>query len=150
MKLKLPPVLVFVIFSGLMYVVSWFLPVGDFDFFGRLFLMIILLAIAAIVALFSLAQFFLLKTSVDPRTPSKASKLVTNGIYRYTRNPMYLALLLVLLALGLWLGNAFNALLTAGFVGYMNRFQIIPEEEALIDLFSKEYQQYCTQVRRWF
>jgi protein-S-isoprenylcysteine O-methyltransferase Ste14 len=63
---------------------------------------------------------------------------------------MYLALLLILLAWGLWLGNAFNTLLAAGFVGYMNRFQIIPEEEALTAMFGKRYQQYCKQVRRWF
>jgi protein-S-isoprenylcysteine O-methyltransferase Ste14 len=63
---------------------------------------------------------------------------------------MYLAILLVLLAWGLWLGNAFNTLLAAGFVGYMNKFQIRPEEEALATIFGKEFQQYCTQVRRWF
>ena len=63
---------------------------------------------------------------------------------------MYLAMLLILLALGIWLGNAFNVLLAAGFVGYMNKFQIIPEEEALSEMFGATYKQYCTLTRRWF
>lgn len=63
---------------------------------------------------------------------------------------MYLALLLVLVAWGLWLGNAFNTIVAAGFVSYMNVFQIIPEEKILHQVFGKEYQQYCVFVRRWF
>jgi protein-S-isoprenylcysteine O-methyltransferase Ste14 len=55
-----------------------------------------------------------------------------------------------LLAFGLWLGNVFNTLLAAGFVSYMNAYQIIPEEEALVKLYGKDYQQYCIKVRRWF
>lgn len=150
MKLKLPPVLVFVIFSILMYVLSIVLPFGDFDFFGRQFLAFFLVGSGAIVGLVSLIQFYVVKTSIDPRTPSKVSSMVTKGLYKYSRNPMYLALLMVLLAWGLWWGNAFNTLLAAGFVGYMNRFQIIPEEEELAATYGKEFRHYCTQVRRWF
>ncbi|EAR01581.1 methyltransferase family protein [Maribacter sp. HTCC2170] len=150
MKLRIPPVLVFVIFSSLMYLLSRFLPFGNFEFFGRVFIIFFLLVIATIVAVFSLVQFFSSKTTVDPRKPDEASVLVVNGIYKYTRNPMYLALLLVLLAWGIWLGNAFNTILAAGFVAYMNKFQIFPEEEALAYKFPKDYRHYCTQVRRWF
>ena len=150
MKLKLPPVVVFILFGLLMYVLRTFLPIGYFDFFGRKYLMVALLAIAVCIGVIALFQFFKSKTTVDPTNPSKASKLVSSGIYQYTRNPMYLGLLLVLLAWGLWLGNAFNVLLAAGFVGYMNKFQIIPEEESLSSLFGKAYAQYCTLVRRWF
>ena len=62
---------------------------------------------------------------------------------------MYLALLLFLLAFSLWLGNAFNILLAAGFVSYMNRFQISPEERALAASFGEPYKAYLKQVRRW-
>ena len=150
MRLKLPPLIVFVIFLGFMHLLSTFLPVGNFDFFGRIYLMMVLLGLAFFITCVSLLQFYLAKTTVDPKKPSKASKLVTTGIYGYSRNPMYLAMLLVLLAWGLWLGNAFNTLLAATFVGYMNKFQIEPEERALTALFGKEYQQFCSQVRRWF
>ncbi|MFS4492123.1 methyltransferase family protein [Maribacter sp. 2308TA10-17] len=150
MQLKVPPVLVFIVFGGLMYVLARFLPVGYFDFFGRRYLMYVLFVIAGTIGIISLLQFFKSKTTVDPTRPSKASKLVTSGIYQFSRNPMYLGLLLMLLAWGLWLGNAFNVLLAAGFVAYMNTFQIAPEEDMLSKLFGKEYKQYCTLVRRWF
>ena len=150
MSLKLPPALVFLLFSLLMYLLSRFLPFGDFQFFGRDYLILVLMGIAVLIAIISLFQFFTSKTTIDPRTPFNTTKLVTRGIYKFTRNPMYLAILLVLLAWGLWLGNAFNTLLAAGFVGYMNKFQIKPEEEALTTIFGKDFQQYCTQVRRWF
>ena len=150
MKLKLPPAIIFAVFALLMYLLSIFLPVGYFDFFGRKYLMLALLVIAGCIGLIALFQFFKSKTTVDPTNPSKASKLVSSGVYQYSRNPMYLGMLLLLLAWGLWLGNAFNVLLAAGFVAYMNKFQILPEEESLSDLFGKEYAQYCTLVRRWF
>ncbi len=150
MILKVPPVFVLLIFGGFMFVLSKVLPFGYFDFFGRRYMITALLFIALMIGLVALFQFFKLKTTVDPMAPAKASQLVTSGLYQYSRNPMYLAMLLILLAWGIWLGNAFNVLIAAGFVGYMNKFQIIPEEEALLELFGKSYKQYCTLVRRWF
>ncbi|MGB5274970.1 MAG: isoprenylcysteine carboxylmethyltransferase family protein [Flavobacteriaceae bacterium] len=150
MELKIPPALVFVCFGILMYLLAEFLPIGHFDFFGRGYLMKALVGMAMVIGLLALIQFFRAKTTADAARPNKTSSLVTNGIYRYSRNPMYLALLMVLLAWGLYLGNAFNTLVAAGFVGYMNRFQISAEEKALAKLFGKAYQQYCVNVRRWF
>ncbi len=150
MKLKIPPVLVFVIFGGLMFLLAEFLPFGYFDFFGRRYLILALLFLAIVISCYALIQFYLAKTTSNPKDLSRASFLVTNGIYKYSRNPMYLGLLLLLLAWGLYLGNAFNVLLAAGFVSYMNTFQIKPEEVALTSLFGKEYKQYCILVRRWF
>lgn len=150
MELKIPPALVFICFGVLMYLLAEFLPVGQFEFFGQRYLIIILLAMAMVIALLALFQFFRAKTTAGPSRPYKASTLVTNGIYGFTRNPMYLALLMILLAWGLSLGNAFNTVVAAGFVGYMNRYQIVAEELALEKLFGKAYQQYCVKVRRWF
>lgn len=150
MVLKLPPFLVFLIFAGFMYLLSFFLPVGYFDFFGRLLMVKIFIALGILISLIALLQFYLKKTSIDPSKPSKTAVLVTNGIYNYTRNPMYLSMLLLLLAWGMCLGNAFNVLFAAGFVAYMNRFQIIPEETALRIKFGQIYDQYLVKVRRWF
>ncbi len=150
MKLKIPPAVVFVVFGILMYLLARFLPVGYFDFFGRNYLAMTLLVLAVLISFFSLYQFYRARTSVDPRRPSRASRLVTNGVYGFSRNPMYLAMLLILLAFGLKLGNAFNTVTAALFVAYMNRYRIIPEEEALNKIFGKAYQQYCLEVRRWF
>ena len=148
--MKVPPALVMLVFGGLMYVLDRFLPVGEFDFFGRNQLAMILFGLGVLVILVSVGQFFTLKTTVDPLNPKKTKKLVTNGVYKFTRNPMYLGMLLFLLAFGLKLGNAFNTLLAAGFVSFMNHFQIKPEEEALMEMFGKEFSIYCKLTRRWF
>lgn len=150
MELKLPPVIVFLLFALGMYLLSSFLPFGVFEFFGRLLLIKVLTGAAVGIGLISVFQFFMSKTTVNPNAPDKASSLVTNGLYRFSRNPMYLAMLLVLLAVGLQLGNAFNILIAAGFVGYMNRFQIIPEEHVLLAKFGKNYKEYLSKTRRWF
>jgi len=133
-----------------MYGLTRFLPVGEFDFFGRRYLMYFLAGATIFINLMAIGQFLRSKTTISPVKPEKASKLVTTGLYQFSRNPMYLGLLLALLAWALWLGNAFNVLLAAFFVMYMNKFQILPEEEALLKLFGKEYTAYCTLVRRWF
>lgn len=150
MKLKVPPVLVVLFFGLIMSLLATFLPVGYFDFFGRKTMMYFLVGGAIGIGLISLFQFYRNKTTSNPMLPDKTTFLVTNGIYKYTRNPMYLALLMILLAWGLFLGNAFNILIAAGFVSYMNKFQILPEEGALAKRFGKEYDKYFSQVRRWF
>lgn len=150
MKLRIPPIVVTFLFALFMYLLAEYLPVGYFEFFGRYYLMYLLCFLAFLIGIVSLFQFFRAKTSIDPLAPAKVSRLVTSGLYQYSRNPMYLALLLLLLAWGLYLGNAFNTLLAAGFVFYMNTFQIKPEEEVLTNKFGKEFQKYCVMVRRWF
>ena len=150
MKLKIPPVVVLSIFGLLMYLLAKFLPFGYFHFFGRTYMMYFLFVIALLIGVSAVIQFFNQKTTVDPRKPEKVSSLVITGLYRYSRNPMYLAMLLTLLGLSLWLGNAFNYLVAAIFVYYMNHFQIFSEEEALYERFGKEYKTYCSKVRRWF
>jgi protein-S-isoprenylcysteine O-methyltransferase Ste14 len=150
MELKLPPVIVFLLFGLMMYVLATFLPFGYFDFYGRILLAKILGGLGFFVAMLALFQFYTAKTTLDPTKPDKASNLVVGGVFKFSRNPMYLALLLVLLAFGVVLGNAFNTLIAAAFVGYMNRFQIIPEERILLDKFGRSFKEYCTLTRRWF
>ncbi|MFV1449459.1 isoprenylcysteine carboxylmethyltransferase family protein [Maribacter sp. HS] len=150
MELKVPPVIVFLCFGSIMYLLDLLLPIGYFDFFGRLMLAKFLVGIGMVIALLALIQFKLAKTTVDPTKPYKAQSLVVSGVFKFSRNPMYLALLLILLALGIFLGNAFNTLVAAGFVAYMNRFQIIPEEQILLNKFGRSFKDYCILTRRWF
>jgi len=89
------------------------------------------------------------KTTGNPDRPENASSLVTSGIYRITRNPMYVGLLFLLLAWTTWLGSLFGLVIIIVFQLYMTRFQIIPEEKALSELFPEQFKDYCTQVRRW-
>lgn len=89
------------------------------------------------------------KTTGNPNKPENVSSLVTSGIYRITRNPMYVGLLFLLLAWTAWLGSLFGLVIIIIFQLYMTRFQIIPEEKALSELFPEQFQGYCKQVRRW-
>lgn len=89
------------------------------------------------------------RTTVNPLSPARASTLVVRGIYRHTRNPMYLGMLLVLAGWGVWLGNVLALLLLPLFVLTLNRLQIEPEERALRARFGEAFTQYAARVRRW-
>lgn len=108
------------------------------------------LALAGLaVALAGVLSFRRARTTVNPLKPGSASALVTSGIYRFTRNPMYLGFALVLLAWAVFLGNALALVLLPGFVLYIDRFQIEPEERVLSALFGTAFGAYAKQVRRW-
>jgi protein-S-isoprenylcysteine O-methyltransferase Ste14 len=89
------------------------------------------------------------RTTVNPMRPETTSSLVSSGIYRVTRNPMYMGLLCVLIAWAIFLSSAWALLGPAAFVLYISRFQIAPEERALEKLFGGEYADYRARVRRW-
>jgi len=101
------------------------------------------------VALAGVVAFRRHKTTVNPFRPDQSSSLVASGIYRFSRNPMYLGFLLALLGWAAYLANWASALLLPAFVAYMNRFQIKPEERALAERFGPEFLAYCKSVRRW-
>lgn len=88
-------------------------------------------------------------TTVNPMRPDRVSSLVIEGIYQRTRNPMYVAMMLGLLALGFGLNHAASLVWVPLFVLYMNRFQIAVEERFLAQKYGEEFQRYCEQVRRW-
>lgn len=105
--------------------------------------------LSAVCALAAFFGFVRSRTTINPLQPERASVLVTDGIYRYTRNPMYLSLLLLLLgyAVELW---SWPALLgPVAYVTYITRFQILPEERVLEDKFGADYRAYKRKVRRW-
>lgn len=89
------------------------------------------------------------KTTVNPFKPQTASSLVTSGIYRRTRNPMYLGMLVVLVGWAVFLADALSMLAVVLFPAYITRFQIKPEERALLGLFGDAYASYTSRVRRW-
>lgn len=109
------------------------------------------IAVAGLLTcLLGVASFQRAGTTVDPRRPTGTSALVTHGIYRYSRNPMYLGMLLVIAGWGLHLGH-WPALAGGplAFVLYLNRFQIAAEERALEAKFGDQYRIYARAVRRW-
>ncbi|WP_417531485.1 methyltransferase family protein [Marinobacter lipolyticus] len=146
---RIPPLLLVVIFGAAMWLVASITPLLSID--GTL-LAFVAVAVFAIGTLFSVAgviAFRQAQTTVDPRTPEASSDLVSSGIYRYSRNPMYVGFALWLLAWGIFLGSGWALLGVVVFVLYMNRFQIAPEERALRDLFGDTFRDYEQRVRRW-
>lgn len=108
------------------------------------------LAIAAVGLLLSaVVALMRARTTINPLRPERASALVTTGIFAFSRNPIYLADLLLLGAFALHLGNPMNIVLLGGFVAWINHFQIAPEEHALAQRFGNAYAAYRAAVRRW-
>ena len=106
--------------------------------------------IAAVwVARLSMTRFILAKTTINPLRPESASSLVTDGIFSYSRNPMYLALALAVFAFSLYFTGVWALLFTGCFVAFLTQFQIKPEERALIGVFGDEYRRYRASTRRW-
>ena len=81
--------------------------------------------------------------------PESASSLVTTGIYRFSRHPMYLGFTLMLVGLAFFLGNVFGLPIVGLFIWYNTRFQIMPEQHALEERFGESYGIYQPRVRRW-
>ena len=149
MKLKIPPALVAAIIAGLMRMVSVYLPFGSLTLFGAYWVAGLLVVAGGVLGMVGLFQFYRNGTSIDPHNPQKTRSLVTGGIYQYSRNPMYLALFFLLIAYASILQNVLNLVLLPLFIWYMNRYQIIPEEEVMEEKFGDEYLEYKSKVRRW-
>jgi len=149
LELKIPPVAVTLLCAAVMWLVSRLAPVLALPPAFRKAAMVVFLVAGAFVGMAAIVSFRKAKTTVNPLTPQDASSLVSSGIFRFTRNPMYLALLFALVAWGLYLGNLYTLALTVVFVAYMNRFQIKPEERALEAAFGQEFVDYRRRVRRW-
>jgi protein-S-isoprenylcysteine O-methyltransferase Ste14 len=148
-SVRVPPVALFLIVALLMWAVAAWLPAWRIVLPGRRTIAVMLLLAAGAIGIAGVRTFGRAGTTVDPLRPEKASALVTSGIYRRTRNPMYVALATALLACTAWLGHPLALLGVAAFVAWMNRCQIAAEERALRASFGTEFERYCSEVRRW-
>jgi protein-S-isoprenylcysteine O-methyltransferase Ste14 len=149
LELKLPPLLLVVILAVSMWLIARASPDLTVPLPARVVVAILLLVCGISVATAGVFAFRKARTTVDPRKPEASSSIVTTGVYRYTRNPMYLGFLLALLAWAAFLSHLVVALLPVLFVIYMNRFQIGPEERALRARFGPTYDSYLQSTRRW-
>ena len=109
----------------------------------------IFLFFGLLVFFIAVASFKRYKTTVNPLQPSKATHLVISGIFRFTRNPMYLGMALVLLSLSFKFNLLGGLIVTVFFIMFITKFQIIPEEEAMLSLFQDEFEIYKENTRRW-
>ena len=147
LKNKIPPPIVTLVFAALIYLSSDLLP--HLMFKGQTFLSSIIMIFGLIILLLAVKAFVQFKTTINPLKPETTSVLVTSGIFKLSRNPMYLGMLLLIISLWIKTGDVLGFILVAGFIAYLNYFQIFPEEQAMKRLFSGKYEVYCQQVRRW-
>jgi|OpeIllAssembly_1097287.scaffolds.fasta_scaffold120454_3 protein-S-isoprenylcysteine O-methyltransferase Ste14 len=101
------------------------------------------------IAYRGVSVFRRIRTTVDPMHPERSARLVTAGVYRWTRNPMYLGFVLFLLGLAVAFQSLIGFALTAFTAVFLQRFQIEPEEQALSRRFGAAFDAYCGRVRRW-
>jgi protein-S-isoprenylcysteine O-methyltransferase Ste14 len=149
LELRIPPVLVWLVMAGAMLGVSYSAPTLSFTLAGSIPIALALVTLGWALALAGVIAFRGKRTTVNPLTPSASSSVVSSGVYRISRNPMYLGFLLALSGWAVYLSNAGAAVLLPAFVAYMTQFQIKPEERALLAKFGSEFAQYMSRVRRW-
>jgi protein-S-isoprenylcysteine O-methyltransferase Ste14 len=146
---KIPPPIVTAIAAAAMWGAAPFGPSLPLSDGGRLGVAIALAVAGLAFAALGVLAFRAARTTVDPLRPERASALVSGGIYRVTRNPMYVGMLLLLLAWAAHLSAVLPLLGPIAFVLYINRFQIVPEERALERAFGASFTHYAARVRRW-
>ena len=107
------------------------------------------LLLGIIILITAVLSFKRQSTTVSPLQPEKASYLVVSGIFKYSRNPMYLGMLLILISMTIKFNFVGGILIIFGFITFITKFQIIPEEIALERLFGKEFTRYKKKTKRW-
>ena len=149
LELKVPPVAVVLVFAGMMWLASHYEASLVLGVPWRRVLAVMFVIIGIATSLAGVIQFHQAKTAVNPVKPETTTAMVTSGVYRFSRHPMYLGFLLALMGWATWLSHALAFIFLPFFVLYMNRFQIMPEERTLAAKFGGEFTAYQNSVRRW-
>ena len=147
METKIPPPLVTLVFGMSIYFSREMFPAIEIQY--SLYLGIFLLLSGFFILVSAVRLFRKDETTVNPLSPEQATKLVTDGIFKYSRNPMYLGMAIVLSSIAVFFNLLGGIILIALFCAYITKFQIIPEERAMRDLFSDDFDKYIKETRRW-
>ena len=149
LETKIPPPIVMALLGAAVYGVAPLLPGFSFEFALRAYLAIALILAGLALNLLPGLAFLRAGTTFNPLRPDAATSLVTSGIYRHTRNPMYLGDSVILLGWALYLGNAAAFVAVPAFMLYITRFQIQPEERHLSARFPEAYASFRKRTPRW-
>ena len=149
LELKIPPPILALLIGTAMWGVSLAAPATPLPLNIRLVATIAIALAGVSISIAGVAAFRRAKTTLNPFKPGATSSLVTRGVYRLTRNPMYVGLALALLAWAVFLSSPWSLSGVLVFILYMTRFQIVPEERALTGIFGAAYSDYQAKVRRW-
>lgn len=148
-ELKVPPPLVVIGLGALMYGLTRLLPSLSWHVPGGRATAASLVVLGLVITLAGVLAFRSHGTTVNPLHPDATTAVVQSGIYRITRNPMYLGMLLVLVGWALYLGNLAAVVVVPFFIAYINAFQITPEERTLLAKFGPPFAEYMRNTRRW-
>ena len=141
-----PPIVTFICGLAIYFSKSFF---NQFFSYSNNIISLFLLILGLLVFLSAVKSFRIQKTTVNPLDPKQASSLVTSGIFKFSRNPMYLGMLIILLSMSFKF-NLIGGLITSIFFYiFITKFQIIPEEAAMNELFGNEFIDYCKKTKRW-
>ena len=149
LELKVPPLVLVLVLAVAMWFAVMQLPSLAFTLPWRHVLAITISGVGILFLLAGGYAFQKAKTTFNPMKPDTTSSVVASGVYRVSRNPMYVGFLLVLIGWAILLSHPLPFLFLPVFVAYMNRFQISPEERALSAKFGDEYDRYKQGVHRW-
>jgi protein-S-isoprenylcysteine O-methyltransferase Ste14 len=149
LELKIPPDVVWILVAGLMWLVSQRTPTLVLPSAIRVGTAVAFTVVGIWFIVSARASLDKAKTTWRPMTPGQVTSLVSTGVYRLSRNPIYLGMLLAMLGFAVVLSSPAALALSAVFVVYVDRFQIRPEERALSAVLGQEYLDYRARVRRW-
>jgi protein-S-isoprenylcysteine O-methyltransferase Ste14 len=149
LELKIPPPVVGLLVAVAMWAVSRYGVLEGVPPAWRIVAALALVAVGGVFDVAGLIAFRRAKTTVNPMKPEKSAALVTSGVYRFTRNPMYVGMAFFLLAWAVYLASPWALLGPVIFAAYITRFQIKPEERVLAARFGAEFASYRARVRRW-
>lgn len=149
MKVKIPPLLLMLLIATVMYLLASMLPRVDSQGRAALYMSSVVLVLGVVIALLAVREFKRVDTTVDPIRIQNASNLVSSGVYRISRNPMYLSFAIILLSLVIYLQSPLLLFGVVFFVAYITKHQIHPEEQFMRNKFGEQYENYARKVRRW-
>ena len=147
MSNKIPPPIVTLFFGLCIYLSRSYFPEFSFSILNSLSTISFVLGITVFAT--AVSSFKRQNTTINPISIEKASSLVVNGVFKYSRNPMYLGMLFILLGLTFKFNLIGGLLFTSIFMIFISIFQIKPEEAAMEKLFDQEWKDYIKNVRRW-
>ena len=143
---KIPPPIVTLLCIGIIYLFESQIKYFQTDLKA---VGIIFLILGLIIIFLAVLKFIKTKTTVDPTRPDKTSNLVISGIYKITRNPMYLGMLFLIMSYSMYNNNIVGCIVIPIFIFYINKFQIEPEEIEMRRKFGESFENYCKKVNRW-
>lgn len=147
METKIPPPIVTLLFGLSIYFSRGIFQATEIKYSVYIAILFLILGLAVLIS--AVRLFRKDKTTVNPLSPEQTTKLVTDGIFKYSRNPMYLGMTFILGAIAIFFNMIGGIILIPLFCFYITKFQIIPEERAMSNLFSQDFDKYKQTTRRW-